>query len=123
MRTLGDLEALVMKQLWKSADPQSVRQVLDSLPHGRSRAYTTVLTVLDNLFHKGFVERRRAGRSYVYAATQTRAQYTAEAMEAALAGAGDAVGDRGAALMSFVDQLTAHEAAQLRALLAERDPS
>ncbi|GAW49753.1 MULTISPECIES: BlaI/MecI/CopY family transcriptional regulator [unclassified Nocardioides] len=121
MRTLGDLEALVMEQLWKSTEPQSVRQVLDSLPHGRSRAYTTVLTVLDNLFHKGFVERRRAGRSYVYAATQTRAQYTAEAMEAALAGAG--AGDRDAALMSFVDQLTAHEAAQLRALLAERDPS
>ena len=119
MRTLGDLETLVMEQLWKSADPQSVRQVLDSLPPGRSRAYTTVLTVLDNLFHKGFVERRRVGRSYVYAATQTRAQYTAEAMEAALAGAGD----RGAALMSFVDQLTAHEAAQLRALLTERDQS
>ena len=117
MRKLGDLEALVMQQLWVASEPLSVRQVLESLPDGRDRAYTTVMTVMDNLFQKDFVQRRRAGRAYVYTAALSRAQYTAEVMEEALARGGD----RGAALMHFVDQLTPDEAVQLRALLTDRD--
>ncbi|WP_109509774.1 BlaI/MecI/CopY family transcriptional regulator [Nocardioides speluncae] len=123
MRKLGDLEALVMEQLWASTEPLSVRQVLEALPttgpDGRNRAYTTVMTVMDNLFHKSFVVRERSGRAYVYRASQTRAEHTAEVMEDALTHGGD----RGAALMHFVDQLTPEEAAQLRALLGSREPS
>ncbi|WP_454850103.1 BlaI/MecI/CopY family transcriptional regulator [Promicromonospora soli] len=115
MRKLGDLEALVMEQLWSSGDHLSVRQVLEALPDGRARAYTTVMTVLDNLFQKGFVERERSGRAYVYWATQGRAEHTAKVMEDALASGGD----RGAALMHFVEQLTPEESAQLKALLDE----
>ncbi|GAB2484878.1 BlaI/MecI/CopY family transcriptional regulator [Promicromonospora xylanilytica] len=118
MRKLGDLEALVMEQLWASGEPLSVRQVLEALPGGRTRAYTTVMTVLDNLFQKGFVERARSGRAYEYWATQDRAAHTAKAMEDALASGGD----RGAALMHFVEQLTPEESAQLRALLGEASP-
>lgn len=117
MRKLGDLEALVMEQLWASSDPLSVRHVLEALPDGRNRAYTTVMTVLDNLFQKGFVQRERVGRAYVYKAAQSRAEHTAEVMEEALSRGGD----RGAALMHFVDQLTPEEAAQLRVVLTERE--
>lgn len=113
MRKLGDLEALVMERLWSSSDPLSVRQVLERLPGGRDRAYTTVMTVMDNLFQKGFVERERSGRAYVYRPAQSRAAHTAEVMEDALSRGGD----RGAALMHFVDQLTAEETAALRAVL------
>jgi predicted transcriptional regulator len=118
MRKLGDLEALVMEQLWSSSDPLSVRQVLESLPDGRNRAYTTVMTVMDNLFQKGFVERERSGRAFVYQPAQSRAEHTAEVMEDALARGGD----RGAALMHFVDQLAPEEAAALRALLDDGGP-
>lgn len=119
MRKLGDLEALVMEQLWTSNEPLLVRQVLEALPDGRHRAYTTVMTVMDNLFKKGFVVRERSGRAYVYRASQSRAEHTAEVMEDALTRGGD----RGAALMHFVDQLTPDEAAQLRSLLVDREPS
>ena len=119
MRTLGDLEALLMEQLWASHGPLSVRQALEALPDGRSRAYTTVMTVMDNLFRKGFVERERVGRAYVYVAAQSRAEYTAEVMEDALSQGGD----RGAALLHFVGQLTAAEVAQLQGLLIQRDPT
>lgn len=118
MRKLGDLEALVMEQLWSSNDPLSVRQVLESLPDDRNRAYTTVMTVMDNLFRKGFVARERAGRAYVYRPAQTRAEHTAEVMEDALSRGGD----RGAALMHFVEQLTQDEAAALRAVLDQQEP-
>jgi predicted transcriptional regulator len=119
MRKLGDLEALVMEQLWTSSQPLSVRQVLELLPDGRNRAYTTVMTVMDNLFQKGFLERERSGRAYVYRPSQSRAEHTAEVMEDALARGGD----RGAALMHFVDQLTPEETSALRALLDQREPS
>lgn len=119
MRKLGDLEALVMEQLWAASEPLSVRQVLEALPDGRDRAYTTVMTVMDNLFQKAFVERERVGRAYVYRAAQSRAEHTAEVMEDALSRGGD----RGAALMHFVDQLTPEESAQLQNLLTEREPS
>lgn len=118
MRKLGDLEALVMEQLWSSREPRSVRQVLEALPDGRSRAYTTVMTVMDNLFQKGFVQRERSGRAYVYRPAQTRAEHTAEIMEDALARGGD----RGAALMHFIGQLAPEETAALRALLEDRAP-
>ena len=119
MRRLGELEALVMEQLWAAREPLSVRQVLDALPDGRNRAYTTVMTVMDNLFQKGCVKRERAGRAYLYQAVQSRAEHTAEGMEDALSRGGD----RGAALLHFVGQLTPDEAAQLRALLNERETS
>ena len=104
-----------MERLWAASEPVSVRQALETLPDGRNRAYTTVMTVMDNLFQKGFAQRERSGRAYVYRASQSRAAYTAEVMEEALARGGD----RGAALMYFVDQLAPEEAAQLRALLAD----
>lgn len=118
MRKLGDLEALVMEQLWSSTEPLAVRQVLEALPDGRNRAYTTVMTVLDNLFRKGFVTRERSGRAYVYRPSQSRAEHTAEVMEEALSRGGD----REAALMHFVDQLASEEAAALRALLVRQEP-
>ena len=106
-----------MEQLWAASEPLSVRQVLEALPDGRHRAYTTVMTVMDNLFQKGFVERERVGRAYAYRAAQSRAEHTAEVMEEALSSGGD----RNLALMHFVDQLAPDEAAQLRALLADRE--
>lgn len=103
-----------MERLWACGGPQTVRQVVDALPVERRRAYTTVMTVLDNLFHKGFVARELSQRAYTYWAIQTRAEHAAETMESALMNGGD----RGAALMHFVDQLTAEEVAQLRGLLS-----
>ena len=117
MRNLGQLEALVMDRLWSAEAPLSVRQVLEGLPEDRHRAYTTVMTVLDNLFRKGFVDRELSGRAFAYRAVQSREQHTAELMESVLAEAGD----RGAALMHFIGHLTSEEAEQLRSLLAEVD--
>ncbi len=113
MRGLGDLEAQVMDRLWSAGAPQSVRQVLEALPQERHRAYTTVMTVLDNLHRKGMVERERVGRAWHYRAAESREAHTAALMEDALS----AGGDRTAALLHFVEQLPASDAARLRALL------
>jgi predicted transcriptional regulator len=65
----GHLEREVMEVIWRSA-PVSVRDVQTTLP--RAVAYTTVMTTLDRLFKKGFIERERQGRAFLYRARHSR---------------------------------------------------
>jgi predicted transcriptional regulator len=67
---LGALEGAVMKLMWASDQPMSVRDVFERLNRRRSRplAYTTVMTVMARLAEKGILSRRLVGRSYEYEA-------------------------------------------------------
>ncbi|HEU4893227.1 MAG TPA: BlaI/MecI/CopY family transcriptional regulator [Vicinamibacterales bacterium] len=67
----GHLERDVMEVMWR-VDAATVRDVQERLP--RTAAYTTVMTTLDRLFKKGFVERVRQGRAFVYRAADSREQ-------------------------------------------------
>ncbi|MCF1506452.1 BlaI/MecI/CopY family transcriptional regulator [Streptomyces glomeratus] len=79
-RPLGELEDTVMTRVWKWNRPVTVREVLEDLQQERSIAYTTVMTVLDNLHQKGWVRREAEGRAYRYEAVSTRAAYAAALM-------------------------------------------
>src|SRR5690606_4526805 len=63
--------------------PVTVREVLEDLQRERSIAYTTVMTVMDNLHQKGWVRREVDGRAYRYTAVSTRAAYSAALMNEA----------------------------------------
>lgn len=117
MRGLGQLEATVMGQVWATGDPVTVRDVLGALERDRQIAYTTVMTVMDNLHSKGFLTRERVGRAYAYRAARPREEYEADLMEGVLA----ASADRSATLMHFVERISAAELVELRALLATAD--
>lgn len=110
---MGTLEAQVMQRLWDAREPRSVRDVLNELNREKNLAYTTVMTVLENLHRKGLVEREKYGRAFKYVAAMSREQYTAELMDGALAGSGD----RGAALLHFVERMSSTELAELREAL------
>ncbi|WP_345942345.1 BlaI/MecI/CopY family transcriptional regulator [Streptomyces sp. SID2888] len=84
-RPLGELEDAVMTRVWKWNRPVTVREVLEDLQRERSIAYTTVMTVLDNLHHKGWVRREAEGRAYRYEAVSSRAAYAAALMNDAWA--------------------------------------
>lgn len=120
MATLGELERGVMDQLWSSAQAQSVREVHAVLTRDRDLAYTTVMTVLDRLAKKGLVERERSGRAYLYRPAQSREELTAEVMHTALDRDGT---NRTAALVAFVERVSAEEAEALRKALAALDQS
>lgn len=117
MKQLGQLEAVVMHRLWEWARPASVREVLDDLQRDRKIAYTTVMTVLDNLYGKGLVSREMDGRAYRYTAAMSRETHAAGLLEDVLAQSPD----RGATLLSFVGQLSEHDQVQLRAALSQLD--
>lgn len=105
-----------MQVLWTSGRPAVVRDVLEELQRDRTIAYTTVMTVMDNLFQKGILERELQGRAYRYRPVRTREQHTADLMEEALSTGGDS----GATLMHFVEQMPAEDVAHLRELLDRR---
>jgi len=62
---LAPLELDCMNTLWPLGEA-SVREIRDRLAARRPRAYTTIMTIMDRLARKGVVERRRAGRAYLY---------------------------------------------------------
>lgn len=113
MRGFGELEAAVMERLWRRAEPATVREILTDLNQQRRLAYTTVLTVMENLHRKGWLRRQPAGRANRYSPVTTREQYVAGLMGEAL----DDSSDRAEALMHFVGGMTLADAAALRSAL------
>ncbi|MEU6481112.1 BlaI/MecI/CopY family transcriptional regulator [Streptomyces sp. NPDC047017] len=109
-RPLGELEDAVMTRVWKWNRPVTVREVLEDLQQERSIAYTTVMTVLDNLHQKGWVRREAEGRAYRYEAVSTRAAYAAALMNDAWSQSDNAA----AALVAFFGMMSEEQRRALR---------
>ncbi|MFD9000982.1 BlaI/MecI/CopY family transcriptional regulator [Streptomyces sp. NPDC059582] len=109
-RPLGELEDAVMTRVWKWNRPVTVREVLEDLQQERSIAYTTVMTVLDNLHQKGWVRREAEGRAYRYEAVSTRPAYAAALMNEAW-GQSD---NPAAALVAFFGMMSDEQRQALR---------
>ncbi|MGW5441599.1 BlaI/MecI/CopY family transcriptional regulator [Nocardia asteroides] len=113
----GDLEAVVMERVWAAEDDLTVRDVYESLLLEREIAYTTVMSTMDNLHRKGWLDRERHGKAYLYWPTLTREEYSAQLMRDALEGTrSDLV------LAHFVKQISEDESEALRALLRRVKP-
>lgn len=106
MRALGELEAQVMRKVWARESPVTVRDIVGDLEHERQIAYTTVMTVMDNLRRKGWLRRQQDGRAYRYEPAVSSEEYGAGMMREALAGSQDRAGT----LMHFIGELSAEEA-------------
>jgi predicted transcriptional regulator len=52
MRQFGGLEAVIMHRLWAWGRPALAREMVDDLRKDRQIAYTTVMTVIDNLYRE-----------------------------------------------------------------------
>ena len=115
MRRFGELEAVIMDRLWEWGRPVLVRDVVDDLHDERGLAYTTVMTVMENLHRKGWLRRERDGRAWRYEPTGSRSSYTAALMNDALATSPD----RRTALAHFAPQMSPHDAALLREALGQ----
>ena len=106
---LGELETEIMRRLWRRAEPTTVRELVDELQKDRQIAYTTVMTVLDNLHKKRWLRRELDGRAYRYEPISSGDEYSAELMRGAL----DTSPDRSAAFAHFLKRLTPEEVSEL----------
>lgn len=116
MRGFGDLEAAVMDVVWDKNAAVTVRDVLQELVRDRPLAYTTVMTVMDNLHRKGMLRRSKNGRAWLYEATASPGEYTAQIMHEVLQSAHDQT----AAMSHFLAAMTEKESQTLRSLLRRR---
>jgi len=67
----SNLELQALSVLWHDG-PSTVAVVQETLPDGKDRAYTTVLSVMQSLERKNLVKCTRVGRAYVYTAAYSQ---------------------------------------------------
>ena len=111
-----------MDHVWASENEVTVRDVFDEMTAERDIAYTTVMSTMDNLHRKGWLDRRRLGKAYCYWPTMTREERSAALMRDAFHSGGDA----DLVLNFFLVQINEDESARLRAALrkiARRSPA
>jgi predicted transcriptional regulator len=115
VRGFGDLEAVIMDRVWEHAEPVTVRELHDELSAERVIAYTTVMSTMDNLHRKGWLNRVKEGKAYRYSASASREEYSARLMREALADGGDTE----VVLSHFLAQIGGDESEALRSVLSK----
>jgi predicted transcriptional regulator len=113
MARFGDLEAAIMDVVWTAGEPVRVREVSDQLNRERALAFNTVQTVMENLYHKGWLSREKSGRAYWYEPVRSRDDYVSQLLNEALSVAPDPA----ATLVRLVGGMDPDEIASLRAAL------
>jgi predicted transcriptional regulator len=116
MYGLGELEAAVMDELWNAPEALKVRDVLGRLNTGKQLAYTTVMTVLDNLHRKGWVRRELEGKAYLYEPAVGRAEAASRALREVL----NSSGDPESVLLHFARSASERETELLRKALPRK---
>jgi predicted transcriptional regulator len=118
---LGSLELRIMKAVWRRG-PSTVNDVLDELNDGRRRSlvYNTVMSTMGRLADKGYLDRHRDGKAYVYEGDGPEA-FLRDRVAATVRDAYEQFGDL--ALAGFTDGLDEDGRDELRRLLdAEDEP-
>lgn len=85
---LGDLEAIVLRELWETDRPISVKDFQAIVTERRRLAVTTVATILDRLYRKGLVSRelvREGGPHYLYKPRMTEEEFRYAVVDSVMA--------------------------------------
>jgi len=64
-------EMTILTLLWDNG-PMTARQVLENMPDGKKRAYTSVLSVMQVMEKKGFISHYKEGVANIYQAVIER---------------------------------------------------
>ncbi len=100
-----------MEYLWLQSRAATVREVQGAVD--LQLAYTTLMTTLDRLHKKGFLDRRREGRAFVYATRVSRAEFHGGLLQRLLRGALGSGGSAAPVLSTLVDTVGEHDRALL----------
>ncbi len=112
-RLFGELEAKIMNVIWSLEEP-TVQEVVDRL--GKRANYKTIMTVMNRLVDKGFLERRKVSRAFVYMPRFTREQLMERLSREVLDGL---ITDFGPAVLAqFVEAIEEADRARLADLAA-----
>jgi predicted transcriptional regulator len=126
LSSLGPLERRVLEASWK-LKKANVRDVVESL--GDEFAYTTIMTTLDRLYKKGYLDREMQGRAFIYSPRVTHEEMqigilgdvitglldsATRSVEPVLASIVDSVGDKDRKLLDELERLVKEKKAAIR---------
>jgi len=120
---LTPLEWEIMRNIWKFNGPVSVRQVLSEAYPDGEKAYTTVQTVMNKLFQKGFLKRQKIGMVNFYQPAKKQSTILRHEIQQF---AQRTFGGSLPALVNFLfetDSLSAGEIASLKQLIEDKSKS
>ena len=125
MSSLGSLEKKVLEAAWHLKQAH-VRDVVDALDD--AFAYTTVMTTLDRLYKKGYLDSKKEGRAFIYSPRMSREELqvglagdviaglidgATKRVEPVLASIVDAVSDKDRKLLDELERLVKEKKAEL----------
>jgi predicted transcriptional regulator len=127
LSSLGPLERKVLDAAWR-LEKANVRMVVEALDD--ELAYTTVMTTLDRLFKKGYLEREMQGRAFFYSPRVTHEEMqigilgdvitglldsATKSVKPVLASIVDSVGDKDRKLLDELERLVKEKKASVKA--------
>lgn len=115
-----ELELDILKVLW-SESPLPVRDVRERLAQaGRPLAHSSVITMLNIMHRKGFLRRKKEGKSFLFAPKEEREQVTGDMTRDLMTRAFD--GSAKALVLNLLNcaELDAEELAEVRRLIARK---
>ncbi|MEU5977832.1 BlaI/MecI/CopY family transcriptional regulator [Streptomyces sp. NPDC047315] len=109
--SLGSLEAEVMERIWSADRPLPVREVVDAMNAERpaALAYTTVMSTMAKLHRKGWLNRARSGKQFLYEPYESRDACTARLMAEALTNSSNPE----SVLLHFVERMSSTDSPAL----------
>ena len=110
----SELELQVLSVLWEQG-PATAREILERLPDGKVRAYTSVLSVMQVMEKKGLLKHRVQGKAHVYRPTVNRQEVVGPMLRGLVATVFG--GDPAGALQCLLDDGTV-DGAELAAIQA-----
>ena len=120
--TLAPQELAVMKVVWKKGSA-TVRDVYETLREGRALAYTTVMTTMNILETKGFLEKAREDRAFRYTPTRSRQQVVGAMVKDFVNRVFDGAAQPLLLHLATSETLSASERANLRKLIERTPPA
>ena len=118
---LGPLESEVMELMW-SERQATVRDVVEILLQRRSIAYTTAMTIMNNLVKKGLLKRSPRGKAYLYAVVLSREEFLERMSGEAVSEVLEKFGDLAIARFAeTVAKLSPEDLRRLQQLAKEKD--
>jgi BlaI family penicillinase repressor len=115
-----ELELDILKVLWNES-PLPVREVRERLAEaGRPLAHSSVITMLNIMHRKGFLRRKKEGKSFLFAPKAEREQVTGDMTRDLMSRAFD--GSAKALVLNLLNsaELDAEELAEVRRLIARK---
>ena len=116
----SDLEMQVLSVLWERG-PSTAREVLEAMPDGKKRAYTSILSVMQVMEKKGLVTHTNKGVAHVYQPAASKHHILQPFMHRVL---NEVFGGRPAAMMqALLTETSVSDAdlAEMRKLLAQTE--